>query len=65
MVAYALWGALSIAHAVACILQESQMDEKGLAEKLMTMKTHLSTIVYTLENFPKSLQRLNAILGGK
>jgi hypothetical protein len=65
VVASALWGALSIACAVACILQENQMDEKELAEKLMTLKTHMSNILYTLENFPKAMQRLNAILGGK
>jgi hypothetical protein len=41
------------------------MDEKDLAEKLMTMKTHMRNILYTLENFPKAMQRLSAILGGK
>ena len=55
----------TIAHAVACILQEDQMDEKDLAEKVMAMRTHMSTMMYTLENFPKSMQRLNAILGGR
>ena len=66
LVALALWVAPHpIAHAVACILQEGQMDEKELAEKLMAMKTHMSTMVYTIENFQKTMQRLNAILGGK
>ena len=41
------------------------MDEKDLAEKVMAMRTHMSTMMYTLENFPKSMQRLNAILGGR
>jgi hypothetical protein len=64
VVASAICGALSIVCAAACILQESQMDEKDLAEKMMTMKTHMSNILYTLENFPKAVQRLSAILGG-
>ena len=56
----------TIAHSVACILQEDhQMDEKDLAEKVVAMRTHMSTMMYTLENFPKSMQRLNAILGGR
>jgi hypothetical protein len=50
---------------MTCTLQESTMEEKELAEKLMTMKTHLSTMTYTIDNFPKTMQRLNAILGGK
>ena len=41
------------------------MDEKDLAEKLATMKIHMSNILYTLENFPKTMQRLTAILGGR
>jgi len=40
------------------------MDEKELAEKLMTMKTHMSTIQFMLDNFPKFMQRMNVILGG-
>ena len=55
----------TIAHAATCILQEDQMDEKDLAEKVMAMKTHMSTMAYTLENFPKTMQRLTVILGNR
>ena len=62
--ASALGGALSIARAVACILQESQMDENELAERLKIMKTHIRTIQYTIDNSPTTLKRLACILGG-
>jgi hypothetical protein len=39
------------------------MDEKDLAEKLTALKTHISSMAYTMENFPKAVQRLNVILG--
>ena len=53
----------TIAHAATCILQEAQMDEKDLAEKVAALKTHISSMAYTMENFPKAVQRLNVILG--
>ena len=39
------------------------MDEKDLAEKLTALKTHISSMAYTIENFPKAMHRLNVILG--
>ena len=62
--ASAVGGALSIARAVAYILQESQMDENELAERLKIMKTHIRTIQYTIDNSPTALKRWACILGG-
>ncbi len=38
------------------------MEEKELANKLMTLKTHESTLNFTIENFEKTHTRFSAIL---
>ena len=42
---------------------KDQLDEKDVAEKLSTLRTHESTIQFTLDNFSITLTRLNALLG--
>ena len=61
--ASALGGGLSIARALACILQESRLDDNGHAEKLKIMRTHVRAIIDNLDDSPKTAERLTAILG--
>ena len=49
--------------AMACTLQDGQQDEKDLNEKHTIMKTHIQSMLFTLENSPKTVQRLSAVLG--
>jgi hypothetical protein len=49
-------------HFPTAIQKEAIMEEKELATKLGNLRTHEATINFTLENFDKGCNRLNAIL---